>query len=130
MRILVVDYNQDSAETLSLLLKMMIGNEVSVAHDGEEALRMAIEVRPAVVLLDIGLPKMNGYDVARQIRAQSWGSDPILIAITGWGQTEDKNLSTQAGFDHHLVKPVDPDALLNLIEKRKAVANENHSSPV
>ena len=130
MRILVVDDNHDSAETLSLLLQMMIGNEVSVAHDGEEALRMAIEVRPAVVLLDIGLPKMNGYDVAKQIRAQSWGSDPTLIAITGWGQTEDKNLSKQAGFDHHLVKPVDPDALLKLIEKRKAVANENHSSPV
>ncbi len=118
-RILVVDDNKDSAETLSLLLQMM-GNEVSVAHDGEQALEMAIELRPAVVLLDIGLPKMNGYEVAREIRAQSWGNDPTLIAITGWGQAEDKDLSKQAGFNHHLVKPVDPDLLLKLIEKRKA----------
>lgn len=127
-RILVVDDNKDSAETLSLLLQLM-GNEVSVAHDGEQALEMAIELRPAVVLLDIGLPKVNGYEVAREIRAQSWGNDPTLIAITGWGQTEDKDLSKQAGFNHHLVKPVDPDLLLKLIEKRKA-AHENHSPAV
>lgn len=118
MRVLVVDDNHDSAETQSLLLQLL-GNEVSVAHDGEEALKMAIDLKPDVVLLDIGLPKMNGYEVARHIRLQPWGSSPLLVAITGWGQAEDKDLSRQAGFDHHLVKPVEPDALLKLIEKRK-----------
>jgi signal transduction histidine kinase/ActR/RegA family two-component response regulator len=118
MRVLVVDDNKDSAETLSFLLQL-VGNEVSVAHDGEEAVQMAIDLKPDVVLLDIGLPKMNGYEVARQIRLQPWGSTPLLVAITGWGQAEDKDLSRQAGFDHHLVKPVEPEALLKLIEKRK-----------
>ncbi len=117
LRILVVDDNRDSAETLSLLLELM-GNEISVAYDGEEALTTANEIKPDVVLLDIGLPKMNGYDVARQIRQEPWGREPILVAITGWGQTEDKDLSRAAGFDHHLVKPVDHDQLLKLIQKR------------
>jgi len=103
---------------VSFLLQL-VGDEVSVAHDGEEALKMAIDLKPDVVLLDIGLPKMNGYEVARQIRLQPWGSTPLLVAITGWGQAEDKDLSRQAGFDHHLVKPVEPDTLLRLIEKRK-----------
>jgi CheY-like chemotaxis protein len=73
-----------------------------------------------VVLLDIGLPKLNGYDVARLIRQEPWGSNPILVAITGWGQTEDRDLSREAGFDHHLVKPVDHDQLLKLIQKRNS----------
>ena len=116
LRVLVVDDNADSAETLSLLLEL-VGYEVSSAHDGEQALEMARELKPDVVLLDIGLPKMNGYDVARHIRREPWGSRPILVAITGWGQTEDKELSSAAGFDHHLVKPVEPDALLKLLQK-------------
>ena len=119
LRILVVDDNRDSAETLSLLLELM-GNEMSVAYDGEEALTMANEIKPDVVLLDIGLPKMNGYEVARQIRQEPWGRNPILVAITGWGQTEDKDLSRESGFDHHLVKPVDHDHLLKLIHKRQS----------
>ena len=119
LRILVVDDNRDSAETLSMLLELM-GNEISVAYDGEQALAMAKEIKPDVVLLDIGLPKLNGYDVARLIRQEPWGSNPILVAITGWGQTEDKDLSREAGFDHHLVKPVDHDQLLKLIQKRKS----------
>lgn len=118
LRVLVVDDNQDSAETLSLLMQLA-GNEVSVAHDGEQALRVAIETKPDVVLLDIGLPKLNGYDVAREIRRQQWSSETLVVAITGWGQMEDKALSKQAGFDHHLVKPVDPDALFKLIETHK-----------
>ena len=117
-RILVVDDNRDSAETLSMLLELM-GNEISVAYDGEQALAVANEIKPDVVLLDIGLPKMNGYEVARRIRQEPWGSSPILVAITGWGQTEDKDLSRESGFDHHLVKPVDYDHLLKLIQKRK-----------
>jgi signal transduction histidine kinase/ActR/RegA family two-component response regulator len=119
LRILVVDDNQDSAESLSLLLQLL-GNDVSVAYDGEDALKMAIELKPEVVLLDIGLPKLNGYEVARQIRMEPWGSTPVLVAITGWGQTEDIDLSRQAGFDHHVVKPVDTDALLKLIQERKS----------
>lgn len=118
LQILVVDDNKDSAETLSMLLELM-GNEIRVAYDGEQALAMAKEVKPDVVLLDIGLPKLNGYDVARLIRQEPWGSNPILVAITGWGQSDDKHLSREAGFDHHLVKPVDHDQLLKLIQKRK-----------
>ncbi len=117
LRVLVVDDNRDSAETLSMLLELM-GNEISVAYDGEQALAIANEIKPDVVLLDIGLPKMNGYEVARQIRQEPWGNNPILVAITGWGQTEDKDLSRESGFDHHLVKPVDHDHLLKLIQKR------------
>ena len=119
LRILVVDDNRDSAETLSMLLELM-GNELSVAYDGEQALAMANDIKPDVVLLDIGLPKLNGYEVAQQIRNEPWGGNPILIAITGWGQTEDKDLSRESGFDHHLVKPVDHDHLLQLIQKRKS----------
>jgi PAS domain S-box-containing protein len=122
LRILVVDDNRDSAETLTMLLELM-GNEMSAAYDGEQAVAIANEIKPDVVLLDIGLPKMNGYEVARQIRQQPWGSNPILVAITGWGQSEDKDLSRESGFDHHLVKPVDHDHLLKLIQKRKSVSN-------
>jgi len=118
LRILVVDDNRDSAETLTMLLELM-GNEMSVAYDGEQALAIANETKPDVVLLDIGLPKMNGYAVARLIRQQPWGRNPILVAITGWGQTEDKELSRESGFDHHLVKPVDHDHLIKLIQTRK-----------
>jgi PAS domain S-box-containing protein len=118
LRVLVVDDNRDSAESLSLLLQM-VGNDVSSAYDGEEALQMASTLKPDVVLLDIGLPKLNGYDVARQIRLEPWGSSAMLVAITGWGQAEDKALCREAGFDHHLVKPVDPDLLFQIIQDRK-----------
>ena len=119
LHVLVVDDNRDSAESLSLLLQIL-GNSVSSAYDGEQALEMANELKPDVVLLDIGLPKLDGYEVAKRIRLETWGHNAILIAITGWGQAEDKALSRDAGFDHHLVKPVDPDALLKLIQKQKA----------
>lgn len=121
LHILVVDDNRDSAETLSMLLELM-GNRVTVAYDGEQAVTTANEIKPDVVLLDIGLPKMNGYEVARQIRQEPWGNNPILVAITGWGQTEDIDLSRESGFDHHLVKPVDHDHLLKLIQKRKSAS--------
>ena len=120
LRLLVVDDNMDSAESLSLLFQLL-GNNVSSAYDGEQALEMANELKPDVVLLDIGLPKLNGYEVAKRIRLEPWGDNAILIAITGWGQAEDKALSREAGFDHHLVKPVDPDALMKLIQKPKVV---------
>ncbi len=114
LRILVVDDNQDAAESLAMLLKMM-GNTVHMAHDGEAAMAAAEEFRPDVVLCDIGLPKLNGYEVCRQIRQQAWAAKTILVAVTGWGQDRDKRQAQEAGFDHHMVKPVDLQALMKLL---------------
>jgi PAS domain S-box-containing protein len=114
MRILVVDDNRDSAATLGMLLRKM-GNDIRTAHDGLEAVGVAREFRPEVAVLDIGLPKMNGYDVARKMRQEPWGNRVVLIAATGWGQEGDRQRAKEAGFDHHLVKPVDPRKLLRLL---------------
>jgi CheY-like chemotaxis protein len=97
-----------------MLLKLY-GHEVEVAHDGEEAVARAESMRPEVVLLDIGLPRLNGYEVARQIRSQDWGREIVLVALTGWGQEDDRRRSEGAGFNHHLVKPVDLDALEKIL---------------
>ncbi len=105
-RVLVVDDNTDSAASLAMLLKLA-GNETYTAHDGLEAVKAAERFRPDVVLLDIGLPKLNGRDAARRIREQPWGTNMVLVALTGWGQDEDRRRSQEAGFDHHMVKPVD-----------------------
>jgi PAS domain S-box-containing protein len=105
-RILIVDDNRDAADSLGMLLKML-GNQVFTARDGLEAVGAAAEFRPDVVLLDIGLPKLNGYEAARRIRAQRGGDGMLLVALTGWGQPEDRRRSREAGFDHHLTKPVD-----------------------
>ncbi len=113
-RILIVDDNRDAADSLARILKI-VGNEIRIANDGLEALRLAEEFRPDVVLLDIGMPKLNGYDAARSIRRAPWGEEMKLIAVTGWGQEADRQRSRAAGFDHHTVKPVDPDVLLDLI---------------
>ncbi|MBC7480913.1 MAG: response regulator [Rhizobacter sp.] len=113
-RILVVDDNQDAAISLAELLKIM-GNETATAYDGLEALEVAAAFRPDVALLDIGMPKLNGYEVCRRIRQQSWGKSIVLFALTGWGQEDDQQRSLAAGFDAHLVKPVlfdDLEALL------------------
>ncbi len=114
IRILVVDDNEDSADSMGLLLKLL-GNEVRIVHDGRAAVEVANEFEPRVVLLDIGLPTLNGYEAAKIIRKQPWGEQAVLIAITGWGEAEHRQLSKEAGFDHHLVKPVDPDALTDLL---------------
>ena len=113
-RILVVDDNRDTASSLSMLLEIL-GNTVFTAYDGAEAVDAAGRHRPDVVLLDIGLPTMNGFDAARAIRREPWGRKMVLVAVTGWGQPEDKKKAAEAGFDHHLVKPVDPKALLKLL---------------
>ena len=113
-RILVVDDERISAASLGMLLQLK-GHEIRTAHDGLEAVGVADEFRPDVVLLDIGLPKMNGYDVAQRIRQQPWGQGMVLIALTGWGQETDRQRSQAAGFDHHLVKPVSPSALVHLL---------------
>jgi CheY-like chemotaxis protein/two-component sensor histidine kinase len=109
-RVLVVDDNVDSAESLVTLLRMF-GHEVQMAHDGIAAVETAARFRPDVVLLDIGLPRLNGYEVAQRIRQEPWGPGVVLIALTGWGQEEDRRRSKDAGFNFHLVKPVDPDDL-------------------
>ena len=89
------------------MLLQMKGNEVRMAHDGREAVEAAADFLPQVILLDIGLPMLNGYEAAREIRQQPWGEKMILIALTGWGQDEDRQRSKDAGFDSHMVKPVD-----------------------
>ena len=124
LRILVVDDNRDAASSIGMLLKIM-GNSVRTAHDGEEAVTAAGEFRPQVVLLDIGLPKMNGYDVARCIRREPWGKNIVLIAVTGWGQDEDKRKSEEAGFDRHMIKPVDPQTLMKMLAELSDVASND-----
>jgi PAS domain S-box-containing protein len=114
LRILIVDDNRDAADSLSEMLKMM-GNDTRTAYDGQQGVDMAGEYRPDVILFDIGLPKLNGHEACRLIREQPWGKGVALIAVTGWGQDKDRRRSDEAGFDHHLVKPVDPQALMKLI---------------
>jgi PAS domain S-box-containing protein len=113
-RILIADDNRDSADSLAMLLEIM-GHRVGTAYDGEQALEAAEATRPQVVLLDIGMPKLDGYDVCRRIRLQPWGKGVALIAVTGWGQEADRRRTQEAGFDRHMVKPVDPHALLRLL---------------
>jgi DNA-binding response OmpR family regulator len=112
----VVDDSRDAADSLALMLQMM-GHETRTAYDGLEAVQAAATFRPEVVLLDIGLPRMNGYEVARHVRQQRWGAGMALIALTGWGQDEDKRRALEAGFDHHLTKPVDAAALEELLAR-------------
>jgi DNA-binding response OmpR family regulator len=97
------------------MLLSLTGNETHMAHDGVAAFEAVEKHRPEVVLLDIGLPKLSGHDVCRRVRQQSWGKDIVLIALTGWGQDEDRRKSREAGFDGHLVKPVDYNELLELL---------------
>jgi CheY-like chemotaxis protein len=113
-RVLIVDDNRDSADSLAMLLEIT-GNKTFQAHDGVEALEAIDQHRPEVVLLDIGLPKLDGHEVCRRVREQSWGKDIVIIALTGWGQEDDRRKSEEAGFNGHLVKPVDYDALLELL---------------
>jgi signal transduction histidine kinase/CheY-like chemotaxis protein len=113
-RILVADDNSDSATSLSILLND-VGYEVRTAEDGVQALETAANFRPDIALLDIGMPKLNGYEVARRLRQQPWGRDVLLIAVTGWGGADHRQQTAQAGFDHHLTKPVDPAALTRLL---------------
>jgi CheY-like chemotaxis protein len=113
-RILVVDDNVDNAESLFYLLEME-GHEVHIAHDGRKAVTESERLRPDAVLLDLGLPIVDGFDACRTIRAQPWGRQILLIAITGWGQDIDRRRSAEAGFDHHLVKPVDVRAITKIL---------------
>jgi signal transduction histidine kinase len=118
-RILVADDNRDSLESLALLLRIH-GNEVRTASDGECAVAEAEAFRPDVVVLDVGMPNLNGYDACRQIRAKDWSRKTLVIALTGWGQREDRERSEAAGFDQHFVKPVDPKQLLRYLDRHSA----------
>ena len=125
-RILVVDDNQDSADSLGMLLRVM-GNDIRTCHDGPTALKIAREFLPEIVLLDIGMPAMNGYQVARALRTMPETKNAILVAQTGWGQDEDRRRTTEAGFDLHLVKPVDAAALQRLLAPLAKAASEAES---
>jgi CheY-like chemotaxis protein len=118
LRVLVADDNVDAAESLAMLLEEL-GAEIRLAHDGEEALAAAEALRPHVAFLDVGMPKLDGYQVGRRIRAERWGADVMLVAVTGWGQPEDRRRSKEAGFDEHLVKP----APVEMVEKVLATAD-------
>ena len=115
-RVLVVDDNEDSVDSLAMLLRML-GHEVATSNDGETALSVAAEFRPDVAILDIGLPKLNGYDLAKQIRDMSWGGDVVLVALTGWGQEQHRRRSAESGFDHHLTKPVELEVLQQILSE-------------
>jgi CheY-like chemotaxis protein len=113
-RVLVVDDNRDAAESLAMFLKLS-GHVVSTAYDGMEAMETAERFQPEIMLLDLGMPKLNGYEVCRRIREREWGKHVLIFAQTGWGQEDDKNRTREAGFDGHLVKPVDPMSIIKLV---------------
>jgi CheY-like chemotaxis protein len=115
-RILVADDSPDAANSLAMMLRLA-GHEVHTARDGQEAVEAAGWFRPDVALLDIGMPRLNGFEAARRIREQPWGRHMVLVAVTGWGQQEDKRRATEAGFDQHLTKPVDPADLEKLLAR-------------
>jgi len=113
-RILVADDDQDSAESLAMLFQMM-GHDVRSALNGLEAVDVAANFRPDLIVLDIGMPGLDGYEVCRRIRQQPWAQAVVIAALTGWTRDEDKDRSQEAGFDHYLVKPIDPQALTDLV---------------
>lgn len=119
LRILVVDDNRDGADSLAMMLRLS-GNDARTAYDGQQGIELAGSYRPDVALFDIGLPKLNGYEACRRIREQPWGDGIVMVAVTGWGQDEDRRRSHDAGFDHHMVKPVDPTALMKFLTERNA----------
>jgi PAS domain S-box-containing protein len=120
-RVLVVDDNRDAAESLGMLLELE-GCQVSVAYDGRQALEVLDVFNPDIALLDIGMPNMDGYELARRIRATQRGRSIVLVALTGWGQAEDKKRAADAGFDEHLTKPVDPELLTRVLDLTRRAA--------
>jgi CheY-like chemotaxis protein len=117
-RVLVVDDNVDSAQSMSLLLGLE-GYQVECAYDGEQALFGAGRFLPEVVLLDLGLPRYSGYEVARRLRAEPTGDDVLLVAVSGYGRERDRQAAREAGFDLHLTKPADPDEVLRVLSERR-----------
>lgn len=119
MRVLIVDDNQDAATMMALLMGKW-GHEIHVAHNGEEALHLGARIEPEVVLMDIGMPVMDGHVACEHMRKTAWGKKAVIVALSGWGQEEDTRRSEQAGFDHHLVKPISGEVLLNMLAKVSA----------
>jgi CheY-like chemotaxis protein len=118
LKVLVVDDNIDAADTLAMLLREANGYNVTVCHDGRSALKLVENDDPGAVILDIGLPDIDGYEVARQLRQMKPSANTLLIALTGYGQPRDVALAMQAGFDHHLSKPAKPQAIVDLLMLR------------
>lgn len=114
LRIVVADDNVDTAHSLSLLFEAL-GHETKIAHNGVQALGIAHEFQPDAMVIDIGMPGLDGHDLARRIRTEPWGKEVLLIAASGWGQEEDKEKSREAGFNLHLVKPVELEMLKGLL---------------
>jgi len=121
MRIVVTDDNEDSAISMATALRSL-GHEVRMAFDGAHCMEVCRAFEPQVLLLDIGMPRVNGYDAARLIRMETWAARLVIIAMTGWGQEEDRRRAGEAGFNHHLVKPVDFDALLEILRTSPVAA--------
>ena len=120
LKVLIADDNRDAADSLAILLRGD-GHEVRAVYDGNAALEAARDFLPDAALLDIGMPGLSGYEVADRIRAEAWGRELMLIALTGWGQAQDKARALDAGFDHHVTKPVEPERLQTLLSSsRKA----------
>lgn len=114
MKVLVVDDNHDAATSLSMLVELL-GHQVRTAYDGVEAVDLAGEFHPDVVLLDLGMPRMDGYEACRRLRAEPWGANMSVVAVTGWGREDDRQKTHMAGFDQHLVKPVAPAVIANML---------------
>jgi CheY-like chemotaxis protein len=129
LRVLIADDNLDSAESLGMLLDLA-GHQVLLAHNGADALALAADNLPDVALLDIGMPGMDGYQVAAAIRRESWGSKLTLVAITGWGQDDDKRRAQAAGFDHHLTKPMDGAALESILAGARPLRDGAAARPI
>jgi CheY-like chemotaxis protein len=117
-RVLIADDNVDAATMLGMFLELC-GCEVAIAHDGREAVELAERFRPKLAVIDLGMPHLNGFDCARELRQRPWCDSVLLVALTGWGQEQDRKRSREAGFDHHLVKPVEPDVISRLLHRRR-----------
>lgn len=127
-RVLIVDDNQDAAITLSIMMSML-GHVTKTAFDGPEALVVAEDFHPDIVLLDIGLPTLSGYEVCRALRARHDDPPFVIVAVSGWGQSDDRRKSSEAGFDAHLVKPVAPELLFRTLRELTAVPAHPASAP-
>jgi CheY-like chemotaxis protein len=122
LRILVADDNRDNADSCTILLQMD-GHEVRTVYNGRDALAIAAEFMPQIMLLDIVMPEMTGYELARKVRAAAWGKQIVLVAITGHGQVEDRRKALDAGFNHHFAKPISLDALKPILAECHAARN-------
>ena len=117
-----MDDNADAADALAFMLRAA-GHEVNTANDGVEALNISPSFKPDIVLLDLGMPNLNGYATAHRIREEPWGQDVVLVALTGWGQPEDRDRTSRAGFNAHLVKPVGVEELFGTLAQLKSAAH-------